>query len=451
MCSELALFRETLRKYQDIIMNLISDRTSRIATENAFKVGPYIVALENAGHKVIKCNLGEPDFPLPLHIREEVKAQLDKDNCHYCDPQGILPLRKAVARYIGEARGIEIVPEQVVVFPGGKPPIGLCQQTYCNPGDEIIYPSPGFPIYESFINYVGAIPVPLHLREELGFSFTGADLEKLITAKTKLIFMNFPSNPTGGVASKEQLEEIAEVIKRKCDPNIRIYSDEIYENILFDGAKNYSIASVEGMQEKTLIATGASKSYSWTGGRVGWVVFPSVEEALLFKNLNINYFSCIPPYNQEGARVAIESPLSKGTIAEMNAAFEERRDFVVDALNKMPGVKCQLPKGAFYVFPNIAGVVKNMKIDEAYAGLPKDIQKTTSPSTLFQMFLLWNYHVAMMDRKSFGQIGTENMHYLRLSIATGLEDLKIGMERMANAITDEEGFAQFIEKQEHFS
>ena len=432
-------------------MNLISDRTSLIATENAFKVGPYIVALENAGHKVIKCNLGEPDFPLPAHVRDEVKAQLDKDNVHYCDPQGILPLRKAVAKYIGEARGIEVTAEQVVVFPGGKPPIGLCQQTYCNPGDEIIYPSPGFPIYESFINYVGAVPVPLHLREDLGFSFTGADLEKLITPRTKLIFMNFPSNPTGGVASKEQLEEIAEVIKRKCDPNIRIYSDEIYENILFDGAKNYSIASVEGMQEKTIIATGASKSYSWTGGRVGWVVFPNAEEAQIFKNLNINYFSCIAPYNQEGARVAIESPLSKGTIAEMNTAFEERRDFVVDALNNMPGVECQLPKGAFYVFPNIAGVVKNLKIDEAYAALPEDIRKTTSPSTLFQMFLLWEYHVAMMDRKSFGQIGTENMHYLRLSIATGLEYLKIGMERMAKAVSDQAGFAQFIEKKEHFS
>ena len=432
-------------------MNLISDRTSLIATENAFKVGPYIVALENAGHKVIKCNLGEPDFPLPTHVRNEVKAQLDKDNVHYCDPQGILPLRKAVAKYIGEARGIEVTAEQVVVFPGGKPPIGLCQQTYCNPGDEIIYPSPGFPIYESFINYVGAVPVPLHLREELGFSFSGDDLEKLITPKTKLIFMNFPSNPTGGVASREQLEEIAEVIKRRCDPNIRIYSDEIYENILFDGAKNYSIASVEGMQEKTIIATGASKSYSWTGGRIGWVVFPSVEEAQLFKNLNINYFSCIPPYNQEGARVAIESPLSKASIAEMNAAFEERRDFVVDALNNMPGVECQLPKGAFYVFPNIAGVVKNLKIDEAYAALPEDMQKMTSPSTLFQMFLLWEYYVAMMDRKSFGQIGAENMHYLRLSIATGLADLKIGMERMAKAVTDQAGFARFIEKQEHFS
>ena len=432
-------------------MNLISDRTALINTENAFKVGPYIVALENAGHKVVKCNLGEPDFPLPVHIREEVKAQLDKDNTHYTDPQGVPALRQAVAKYMGDARGIEITAEQVVVFPGGKPPIGLCQQTYCNPGDEIIYPSPGFPIYESFINYVGAVPVPLHLREELGFSFTGADLEKLITPRTKLIYLNFPSNPTGGVATPEQMEEIADVIKRKCDPNIRIYSDEIYENILFDGAENYSIASIEGMQEKTIIASGASKSYSWTGGRVGWAVFPSVEEALLFKNLNINYFSCIPPYNQEGARLAIESPESLKTIAVMNSAFVERRDFVVGALNNMPGVKCQLPKGAFYVFPNISGVVKDMGIDKAYAAMPEELQKITSPSTLFQMFLLWNHHVAMMDRKSFGQIGAENMHYLRLSIATGIDDLKLGMERMANAINDKAGFAKFIEAGDHYA
>ncbi len=432
-------------------MDLISERTKRIATENAFKVGPYIAALEAAGNKVIKCNLGEPDFPLPVHIREEVKRQLDLDNVHYTNPQGVPSLRKAVAKYVGEARGLDYSAEQVVVFPGGKPPIGLCQQTYTNPGDEIIYPSPGFPIYESFIRYVGAVPVPLHLREEMGFSFTGADLEKLITPRTKLIFMNFPSNPTGGVASKEQLEEIADVIKRKCDPNVRIYSDEIYENILFDGAKNYSIASVEGMKDKVLIATGASKSYSWTGGRIGWVVFPNVEEAKLFTNLNINYFSCIPPYNQEGARLAIEAPESKVSIATMNEAFQSRRDFVVDALNAMPGVSCQSPKGAFYVFPNIAGVVKDLEIDKAYATLPAEVQAATSPSTLFQMFLLWNYCVATMDRKSFGQIGARDMHFLRLSIATGLEDLKIGMQRMAEAINDKEGFARFIAAGEHFS
>ena len=432
-------------------MKLISDRTSLIHTENAFKIGPYITALEAAGHKVVKCNLGEPDFPLPLHIREEIKAQLDRDNVHYTDPQGIIGLRRAIARYIGDARGIEISAEQVVVFPGGKPPIGLCQQTYCNPGDEIIYPSPGFPIYESFIRYVGAVPVPLHLREEIGFSFTGADLEKLITPKTKLIYLNFPSNPTGGVASREQLEEIADVIRRKCDPNIRIYSDEIYENILFDGAQNHSIASVEGMQEKTIIATGASKSYSWTGGRIGWAVFPTTREAQLFKNLNINYFSCIAPYNQEGARVAIESPKSLETIAEMNTAFQQRRDMVVAALNGMPGVTCQTPRGAFYVFPNIAGVVESLGIDRAYAALPPEVQATTTPSTLFQMFLLWRYHVATMDRRSFGQIGADGLHYLRISIATGMEDLELGMERMARAVGDAEGFAGFMAAGEHFA
>lgn len=432
-------------------MNLISDRTQLIHTENAFKVGPYIAALEAQGKKVIKCNLGEPDFPLPEHIRNEVKRQLDLDNCHYTNPQGIPSLRKAIAQYIGEARGMSLSPEQVVVFPGGKPPIGLCQQTYCNPGDEVIYPSPGFPIYESFIKYVGAKPVPMHLREELGFSFTGKDLEKLITPRTKLIYLNFPSNPTGGVATLAQLEEIAEVINRKCDPNVRIYSDEIYENILFDGSKHYSIAALKGMKDKTIIATGASKSYSWTGGRIGWVVFPTVEEAKLFTNLNINYFSCIPPYNQEGARVAIESPESKKTIAAMNQAFQERRDFVVQSLNAMPGVKCQLPKGAFYVFPNIAGVVKNLRADEAFNALSPEQKKTTSPSTLFQMFLLWEYQVASMDRKSFGQIGTEGMHYLRLSIATGMADLKAGMERMAKAVVDKDGFAAFMEKKEHLS
>ncbi|UCG66792.1 MAG: pyridoxal phosphate-dependent aminotransferase [Deltaproteobacteria bacterium] len=184
-------------------MNLFSERTSLIDTENAFKVGPYIAEIEAAGNKVIKCNLGEPDFALPRHIREEVKRQIDNDLTHYCDPQGILPLREALAKDMSAKRGLAITPAHIVVFPGAKPPIGLCQQTYTNPGDEIIYPSPGFPIYESFINYVGAKPVPLHLDEQRGFSFGGADLDKLITDRTRLIFICFPSNPTGGVATRE--------------------------------------------------------------------------------------------------------------------------------------------------------------------------------------------------------------------------------------------------------
>jgi len=425
-------------------MSLYADRVHKIDTENAFKVGPYIAEVESQGHKVVKCNLGEPDFALPVHIRDEVKRQLDLDNTHYNDPQGVLPLRQAIATHMSKTRGINATPDRVVVFPGAKPPIGLCQQTYCNPGDEIIYPSPGFPIYESFIAYIDAVPVPLHLKEETGFSFTGAELEALITDKTKLIFINFPSNPTGGVATLEQLKEIAKVIKEKAPDDVRVYTDEVYEHILFDGSEHISIAKL--LPEKTILVSGVSKSYSWTGGRIGWAVFPTAEEAACFKNLNINYFSCLPAYNQMGAKVAIESPESPVAIGKMVKAFEERRNVVVAGLNAIEGITCQLPKGAFYVFPNIGGVCESIGAVKAYEELPPEIKAKSSPSTLFQMFLLFKYHVATMDRKSFGKIGTEGMHYLRLSIATGIEDLKIGVEKIAAASKDNAGFQAFVKE-----
>jgi len=425
-------------------MGLFSDRTALIDTENAFKVGPYIAKLEKAGHKVIKCNLGEPDFALPKHIAAEVKKQIDNDLTHYCDPQGILPLREAVANYMGASRGLDITPNRVVVFPGAKPPIGYCQQTYCNPGDEIIYPSPGFPIYESFIRYVGAKPVPLHLEEDKGFAFTGEDLGRLITERTRLIFICFPSNPTGGVASREQLDGIASVIREKAPENCRIYSDEVYENILFDGSQHVSIASFPGMAERTILVSGASKSYSWTGGRIGWAVFPTVAEAEVMKTLNINYFSCTAAYNQMGAKLAIESPESQGEIQKMVSAFQERRDVVVQGLNTIDGITCQNPKGAFYVFPNIKGACDAVGAVDAFEKLPDDVRAKTSPSTLFQMFLLFRYHVATMDRRSFGKIGAEGKHYLRLSIATGIDDLREGLKLIAAAASDKDGFAAFM-------
>ena len=430
----------------DSALGLLAKRTGLIGTENAFKVGPYIQQVENAGHPVVKCNLGEPDFPLPSHIRDEVKRQLDDDNTHYCDPQGLLPLREAIAREMGSRRGLDITPDRVCVFAGAKPPIGFSQQTYCNPGDEVVYPSPGFPIYESFIEYVGAKPVPLHLEEEAGFTFTGADLEPLITTRTKMIILNFPSNPTGGVATAEQLEDIAEVIKRKAPPNIRIYSDEVYENILFDGAAHRSIAAIPGMAEKTIIVSGVSKSFSWTGGRVGWAVLPTTEEAALFKNLNINYISCVPAYNQMGAKLGIESPESLPEIQRMVSAFQDRRDFVVDGLNAVRGVTCHRPKGAFYVFPNIGGLCDELGACHAFESLPKDIQSQTSPATLFQMFLLFKYHVAVMDRRSFGSVGAEGRHFLRVSIATGIDDLKKAVERISVAAEDRNGFARFMKE-----
>jgi len=392
-------------------------RVSLLGTENAFKIGPLIRDIERSGERVIRCNVGEPDFPLPQHIADEVKCAIDRGETHYCDPQGLEPLRATIAKTMGEERGITITPDRVVVFPGAKPPIGFAQEIYCNPEDEVIYPSPGFPIYESFTRYVGAAPVPLHLREESGFTFTAEDLAPLISERTKLIYLNFPSNPTGGVATREQLAEIADVIQRIAPPDVRVYSDEVYEKIVFDGATHHSIASVPGMEERTIIVSGVSKTFAWTGGRVGWAILPTAEEAEAFRNLNINYFSCVPAYNQLGAKLALESPESETEIARMVAEFKRRRDVVVDALNAIDGITCQRPKGAFYVFPNIGGVCARLGMT----------------ATQFQRFLLTDYKVATLDRRSFGVIGSEGKHYLRISIATSLEDLQEAVARIARA------------------
>jgi len=425
-------------------MALFSQRVQQIGTENAFKIGPYINEVAATGLKVIRCNLGEPDFPLPAHIRDEVKRQLDADMTHYVDPQGLPALREAIATEMGARRGLAITPDRVVVFPGGKPPIGFSQEVYCDPGDEVIYPSPGFPIYESFTNYLGLRPVPLHLDERKGFAFNGDDLAPLITPRTKLIILNFPSNPTGGVATQQQLESIAGAILARARPDVRVYSDEIYENILFDGSVHHSIASVPGMAERTIIASGASKSYSWTGGRIGWAVLPTAAEAAMFKTLNINYFSCISGYNQLGAKLAIESPESRPVIARMVGAFQERRDVVVAALNAIDGVSCQVPRGAFYVFPNIGGLCERLGAIARYEGLPAEQRARTSPATLVQMFLLFRYGVATLDRRAFGVIGAEGRHFLRISVATALDDLKEGMERIRTASLDRSGFDAFV-------
>ena len=424
-------------------------RCSLIDSENAFKIGPYIREVEERGRRVIRCNVGEPDFALPPHIAAEVKRQIDLGQTHYCDPQGLESLRVAIARSVGDARSIHITPDRVVVFPGAKPPIGFAQQTYCDPGDEVIYPSPGFPIYESFTRYVGAVPVPLHLDASRGFTFTANDLERCITARTRLIYLNFPSNPTGGVATREQLEEIAEVVLRHAPDHVRVYSDEVYEHILFDGARHQSIASFEGMQERTIIVSGVSKSYAWTGGRVGWAVFPTAEEAAFFRNLNINYFSCVPAYNQLGTKVAIESPESELEIRKMVDAFALRRNRILPRLNAIEGISCGTPRGAFYLFPNIAGVCRRVGAIDAFDALPAEIRERTSPSTLFQLFLLFEHGVATLDRKSFGRIGSEGQHFLRISIATALEDLETAVERIAMAADDSVGFRSFVAAGQH--
>ena len=406
-------------------------RSSLIDSENAFKIGPWIREVESRGERVIRCNVGEPDFELPAHIAAEVKRQIDLGQTHYCDPQGVESLRVAIAKSIGESRGIRITPDRVVVFPGAKPPIGFAQQTYCDPGDEVVYPSPGFQIYESFTRYVGAVPKPM---------FDLDELETLISDRTRLIYLNFPSNPTGAVATRAQLEQVADVILRRAPADVRVYSDEVYEHILFDGARHESIASIEGMEERTIIVSGVSKSYAWTGGRVGWAVFPTAEEAAVFKNLNINYFSCVPAANQLAAQLAIESPLSSPEIRRMVDAFQQRRDRILPRLNAIDGVTCAKPSGAFYLFPNIEGVCRSLGAKEIFVA---------PPSTLFQLFLLFVYRVATLDRKSFGRIGSEAQHFLRISIATALPDLETAVDRIAAAAKDREGFRAFVQANQH--
>ncbi|MGD8331645.1 MAG: aminotransferase class I/II-fold pyridoxal phosphate-dependent enzyme [Acidobacteriota bacterium] len=423
---------------------MFADRLQSLGTENAFKLADHITRVLATGQDVVKLNLGEPDFDAPEHVAAEAKAQIDAGNGHYCHPAGIEPLRKAIARQVSETRGLDIDFRRVVVHPGGKPSIAYTMLSYVNPGDEVIYPSPGFPVYESWVTFVGAKPVPMRLRESAGFAMTAADLAELITDKTKVIILNSPANPTGGLIEAEALAEMAQVIRDKAPADVRVYSDEIYENIIFDGKKHASIASEPGMEELTLIASGHSKSFAMTGWRLGYVVLPTVEEAEVFKNFNINLISCTPPFIQEAGRVAIESPESAAAIAKMVAAFDERRKVVVEGLNNIPGITCVMPKGAFYVFPNVAGACESLGAIEAFDEMPAEQQKKSSPSTLLQMFVLYRYGVALMDRPSFCRIGSEGEHYLRLSTATDLDNLQEGLRRIEAAVADADGFASFV-------
>ena len=432
-------------------MIAFADRIQLLGTENAFKLGDDIARCEQSGIKVIKLNLGEPDFDSAENINQAAIEHINNGNSHYTNPQGILPLRESIARQVYQSRGVKVDPQQIVVTTGGKPAISYTIMAYVNPGDEVIYPSPGFPIYESWVTFLGAVPVPLHLEEDKGFRFDADDLESLISPKTKVLILNSPSNPTGGVLTREDLEGIAQMVKEKADPNIRIYSDEIYEHILFDGHQHQSLLSIPGMAEHTILASGHSKSYAMTGWRLGYAVLPTVEEAMVFRQMNINIISCTPPFIQEAGRAAIENQENEKIVRAMVAEFEKRRDVVVEGLNQIEGIHCNKPEGAFYVFPNISGVCEALGVLAAYEQLADEKKQQTSPATLFQMFALYHHGVATMDRRSFGAIGSEGKHYLRLSTATDMESLKEGIRRIEAASKDNEGFRKYIDTSDYFS
>ena len=274
-------------------MAVITERISAMGTENAFRIAEDVARAESRGVDVIRFTIGEPDFDSAPHINQVGIENILSGNTHYTDPGGIKPLREAIANHVSKTRGIDVDPNQVIVLAGAKPAIGYAMMSYVGPGDEVIYPSPGFPIYESWVTYLGATPVPLVLQEEKDFAFSAEELESLITPRTKLLMLCSPSNPTGGVLSRELLESVADLVKKKAHPDIRVYSDEIYEHITFDGFEHFSIASANGMQERTVIASGLSKGFAMTGWRLGWTVLPNLEEAALFKQLNINTVSYI--------------------------------------------------------------------------------------------------------------------------------------------------------------
>lgn len=427
-------------------VNLFADRLKNLGDETAFKIGDDIRRCEAEGLHVIKLNLGEPDFDSASNINQVAIDNILDGNSHYTDPQGILPLRQKIAEVIQETRGVSVSPDQVVVTSGGKPSIGYSMLNYVNTGEEVIYPSPGFPIYESWINFVKATPIPLQLREEKGYRFEAADLEPLITLKTKLLIINSPSNPTGGVLSKDNLNDIATLIKEKADPTIRILSDEVYDEIVFDGRKHESIISHPGMTKHTILLNSFSKSFAMTGWRLGYGVLPTVEEAKFFRQWNINTYSCTSPFIQEAGLAALSNEENKAIVSNMCKAFEERRDVVIEAINQIEGVTCCKPGGAFYAFPNIGQVCRKLGIMEIYDHLPPDKRRETSPSTLFQLFALYKHGVATLDRRSFGLKGAEGQHFLRISMASDLDSLKEGIKRIEAASRDEAGFGKFIKE-----
>ena len=311
-------------------------------------------------------------------------------------------------------------------------------------GDEVVYPSPGFPIYESWVTFLGAVPKPVQLSEDRGFAFTADDLAAQVSERTKLVIICSPSNPTGGVLPKSDLSAMADVIRTRCHPDVRVYSDEIYEHILFDGEEHHSIASEPGMAERTVVVSGHSKGFAMTGWRLGWALLPTEEEAAVFKQLNINTISCVPPFLQEGGRAAYEDPRTAEVVADMVQQFEARRDWVVPALNRIDGIRCAMPKGAFYIFPNVEGLCGRLGVFEAYEALSDAGRQRTTPAGMLQMFLLYRYGVATMDRASFGQVGAEGQHFLRLSIANSMEDIQEGVARIAQAASDADGFTAFV-------
>ena len=377
-----------------------ADRMSRLGTESAFEVLARARALERQGRQIVHLEIGEPDFDTPAHIKDAAKQALDAGATHYGPSAGLPELREAIAKHIAETRGVPVSPENVVVTPGAKPIMFFTIMALVNRGDEVIYPNPGFPIYESVINFVGGVPVPIPLREDTDFGFDMELFAKRVSSKTKLIIINSPENPTGGVLDRGQIERIAAIASER---NIPVLSDEIYRQFLYEG-EFVSILGVPGMHTRTILLDGFSKSYAMTGWRLGYGVMP-VDLAEHVTRLMVNSASCTASFVQLAGVAALHG--EQAAVGRMVAEFKRRRDVIVDGLNRLPGVHCRRPRGAFYVFPNITG--------------------TGRKSAEVADRLLNEAGVALLGGTAFGAHGEG---YLRLSYANSEANLKLALERM---------------------
>jgi aspartate aminotransferase len=378
----------------------LARRMARLGTETAFEVLNRARELERQGNDIIHLEIGEPDFDTPENIIRSAVSALNAGWTHYGPSAGLPDLRKAIADEVSHSRGIRVQPEEVVVVPGGKPIIFFSILALVNEGDEVIYPNPGFPIYESMINYVGGRAVPIRLREDRDFRLDVNELEKLVTDRTRLIIINSPHNPTGGVLNKRDIEQIAHAIG---DRNIFVLSDEIYSRLIFDGT-HHSIMSEPGFKERTILLDGFSKAYAMTGWRMGYgVMRPDLawQVARLMTNSN----SCTASFSQVAGIEALRG--DQTSVDHMREEFQRRRDMFVAGLNRINGFSCRMPKGAFYVFPNITA--------------------TGWKSKALADALLEEAGVACLSGTSFGEFGEG---YLRFSIANSMENLSKALERV---------------------
>jgi aspartate/methionine/tyrosine aminotransferase len=378
----------------------LAKRMARLGTETAFEVLVKAKALEAQGRDIIHLEIGEPDFDTPSNIIEAGCDALRNGFTHYGPSAGMMELREVIAQHVSETRRVNVTPDEVVVVPGGKPIIFFSILTLAEDGDEIIYPNPGFPIYESMINYVGAKAVPIRLREELEFRLDVDELASLINDRTKLIILNSPQNPTGGVLTKDDIAAIARTIG---DRNIMVLSDEIYSQLIFDG-EDHSIMSIDGMKERTILLDGFSKTYAMTGWRMGYGVMRA-DLATHISRLMTNSNSCTASFTQIAGIEALRGP--QNVVDAMRAKFQKRRDVMVAGLNKIKGFSCRVPHGAFYVFPNIT--------------------KTGWPSKKLADALLDDTGVAALSGTAFGDFGEG---YLRFSVANSIENIEKALDRI---------------------